>query len=242
MIEIVDMHCHILPGVDDGAADLYISKEILRMEYEQGVRRIIFTPHYRERYFETNRSLLIGRYYEVKQLIKEMGLNIHIHLGCECHCHEKIGEHLKSGFCLTMAKGDYVLIEFSSSDNYAKIRGYIYDMINLGYKPIIAHIERYPCIVEKPELVRTLRDLGASIQVNADSILGIDGRVAKKFCQQLMKQDEIDFVGSDVHNCTTRKTNIGKCATYVEHKMGRRYARRIFFENPMKVIKKKVGE
>lgn len=242
MIEIVDMHCHILPGVDDGAADLTMSKKILQMEYEQGVRRIIFTPHYRERYFETDRMTLIKQYYQVKSLIKKMGLKIHIHLGCECHCHEQLGEHLQNGFCLTMAKGNYVLVEFSSSDNYAKIRKYVYDMVNLGYKPVIAHIERYPCMVECPESVFSLRTLGAFIQVNADSILGLDGKSIKKFCLRMMKDDLVDFVGSDVHNCTTRKTNIGKCASYVERKMGKAYAKRIFYENPMMIINKKVGE
>ncbi|MDD3361317.1 MAG: hypothetical protein PHW34_06535 [Hespellia sp.] len=242
MIEIVDMHCHILPGVDDGAANLTVSKRILQMEYDQGVRRIIFTPHYRERYFETDRKVLIEQYYQVKNLIRKMGLRIHIHLGCECHCHEQMGEHLKTGFCLTMAKGDYVLIEFSSSDNYAKIRGYIYDMVNLGYKPIIAHIERYPCIVENPEQVNELIELGAYIQVNADSVIGLDGRAVKRFCQELMKTDQVHFIGSDTHNDTTRKTNMKKCVSYVERKMGKKYVQKIFFENPMKIINRKKGE
>lgn len=242
MIKIVDMHCHILPGVDDGAKDWETAKQILQMEYDQGVRGIIFTPHYREHYFETNARELVAQYTKMLEVVKEMGLNMRLHLGCECHSHENMGEHLRGRFCLTMAQSPYVLTEFSSAHSYQKIRNQIYELINQGYRPIIAHIERYPCILENPDKIQELLDLGAEIQVNADSVLGMDGRAVKKFCKKLMKADQIDYIGSDVHDTKNRASHIGKCAKYVERKMGTDYAVRIFYENPLNIIRKRVGE
>ncbi len=135
-----------------------------------------------------------------------------------------------------MAGGRYVLIEFSTNDLFPVIRNYIYELTGKGYRPIVAHVERYFCC-QNVKSVQELRNLGALIQVNAGSILGEDGRRIKKFCRDLMKQNLVDFVGSDTHNTTSRTLNLEKCASYVARKMGKTYARRLFYENPLKVWK-----
>ncbi|MDD2979696.1 MAG: hypothetical protein PHN80_06945 [Hespellia sp.] len=238
MIGIVDMHCHILPGLDDGAKNWNVAWKMIQREYDQGVRRIIFTPHYRERYFEVDQRDAVRQYNQMRSLLARMNMKLRVHLGCECHSHDRMVEHLQSGECLTMAQSKYVLIEFSSAHNFPKIRNRIYELVKSDYKPIIAHIERYPCIVEDIEKVKELIELGAYIQVNADSLLGLESNRIKKFCRQLMKADWIHFIGSDTHDCVDRISNIGKCAKMVEHKMGVSYATRIFYDNPMKIVRK----
>lgn len=237
MIKIVDMHCHIIPELDDGAHDWEMARKLILSEYAQGVRSVIFTPHYRIGYFETTRQDIVRQFNKMRREVRAMGLRMHLHLGCECHSHERMCEHLDSGFCLTMAKSKYVLVEFSSAHSYRKIRNQIYELVSAGYLPIIAHIERYPCIVEVRERVQELIGLGAYIQVNANSLLGYDGKTVRRFCIGLMKKEQIHFIGSDAHNCKDRKSNIGKCAKYVERKMGTVYAARIFYDNPMRIVR-----
>ena len=87
------------------------------------------------------------------------------------------------------------------------------------------------------EKIQELKDMGALIQVNAGSVLGEEGWKLKKFCLELMKKDLIDFIASDTHNTSDRKLNLKKCASYVTKKMGKQYAERIFFNNPLNILK-----
>lgn len=238
MVGIIDIHCHILPGLDDGPKKMETSMQLLRMEYEQGVRAIIFTPHYRKHFFETTREDIIRQYMKMHRKIVRSNIRIGTHLGCECHSHHHMVKKLEEETLLTMAKSSYVLVEFSSRHNYRAIRNQIYELVNHGFQPIIAHIERYPCMVEDIDKVEELIDLGAYIQVNAGSVLGEDGRQIKKYCYRLIKKDWVHFIASDAHDCNDRSPNIGKCAAYIEKKMGNEYARKIFRENPLKIIRK----
>ena len=134
-----------------------------------------------------------------------------------------------------LAGGRYVLVEFSSMDNYRKIHNTIYELVTGGFKPIIAHIERYPAIVSHSEYVAELIDQGAMIQVNADALLGIEGWKIRRFCKKLMKKEEIDFIASDAHDLKERPSRLRECADYVERKWGSRTAERIFVINPSKI-------
>ena len=203
---LVDIHCHILPGVDDGAPDMETSRAMIRDAYEQGVRYIIATPHYRPEMFEPSMKKVIRVYHELRDYAEEVGIGLR--LGCE----------------------------YYRNDSFVTVRNYIYELITKGYRPIVAHVERYFCCQE-PERIQELKKLGAQIQINADSVLGYEGHTIKKFCAGLMKDDLVDFIGSDAHNLEGRKMNLGKCATYVRKKMGQDYAEEIFVDNPRRIWK-----
>ena len=226
---LVDIHCHILPGVDDGAPDMETSRAMIRDAYEQGVRYIIATPHYRPEMFEPSMKKVIRVYHELRDYAEEVGIGLR--LGCEYYRNEQMIRHLDKKFRPTMLGSRYVLTEFSTNDSFVTVRNYIYELITKGYRPIVAHVERYFCCQE-PERIQELKKLGAQIQINADSVLGYEGHTIKKFCAGLMKDDLVDFIGSDAHNLEDRKMNLGKCAVYVRKKMGQDYAEEIFVDNP----------
>lgn len=237
---LTDIHCHILPGIDDGAADMDMTKNMLNKMYEEGVRRVIATPHYRVGMFEPSIPSIQKSYLEVKKYAKTIGTHgMEVKLGCEYHRADDMVNVLKNHQRPTMAGSNYVLVEFSSMDNYMKIRSKIYALVVAGYDPIIAHIERYPSIIENPSSVTDMIEMGALIQVNADSVLGIDGRSIKKFCKNLMKKKEIHFIGSDAHDMTERPSRLGACAAYVEKKWGWNMARNIFVKNPEMILNEK---
>lgn len=231
---LVDIHCHILPGVDDGATDMETSKAMIREAYKQGVRYMIATPHYRPEMFEPSMSKVISVYRKMRTYAVEIGIGLR--LGCEYYRNDQMIYHLDNKLRPTMLGGKYVLTEFSTNDSFITIRNYIYELIVRGYQPIIAHVERYFCCQE-PERIQKLKKLGAQIQINADSVLGYEGHTIKKFCAGLMKDDLVDFIGSDAHNLEGRKMNLGKCATYVRKKMGQDYAEEIFVDNPRRIWK-----
>ena len=231
---LVDIHCHILPGVDDGAPDMETSRAMIRDAYEQGVRYIIATPHYRPEMFEPSMKKVIRVYHELRDYAEEVGIGLR--LGCEYYRNEQMIRHLDKKLRPTMLGSRYVLTEFSTNDSFVTVRNYIYELITKGYRPIVAHVERYFCCQE-PERIQELKKLGAQIQINADSVLGYEGHTIKKFCAGLMKEALVDFIGSDAHNLEGRKMNLGKCATYVRKKMGQDYAEEIFVDNPRRIWK-----
>lgn len=232
-MQLIDIHCHILPRVDDGPDSVEEARKLLQSMYEEGVRRIIVTPHYRPDMFEASMKRVWKHFLGMRKLAAGMG--IRLYLGCEYYRNSEIVDLLSQKKRPAMAGSDYVLIEFSPGDVFQTIRNHIYTLQIHGYKPIVAHVERYECCFEKAR-IEELIDLGAYIQINAGSVLGRQGGKIKKFCRELMKEDLVDFIASDTHDLKSRRPNLGKCADYIEKKYGEEYARRIFLENPAAII------
>lgn len=232
MARWADIHCHIIPGVDDGARDMKTALEMLRMEYEDGVRTVIVTPHFRIGMFETSRETIWERFSMLKEEAFRLYPDMHIDLGCEFHANMDMVELLKEGTWGTMAGTDYVLTEFSGAHSLGYIRERCYTLLCSGFTPIIAHVERYPALYKKYDEIENLVNMGAKIQMNASSIIGADGFRMKGFCEKIMKMDLLHFVGSDAHNLSRRKPCMGKCASYMKRVMGYKYTKRILVENP----------
>lgn len=235
---IYDIHCHIVPGVDDGAKDLKTSVRMLQKEYDDGVRNIIATPHFRYDMFEPSLEQVKKQFLRVRKAAAEIGEDgIQMYLGCELHSSMDMTDCLKKGERLTMSGSRYVLTEFRTSDEKSYIRERVQALIRKGYYPIIAHVERYHSVVKNGlDFIDELRDMGAYIQMNADSIIGEDGFMIKRFCKKVIKEEMLDFVGSDGHDLARRTPHIGKCYDKIEKMMGTDYADMIFISNPECII------
>lgn len=233
-MNLIDIHCHILPKVDDGPDSVEESLKILKDMKRQGIKHVIVTPHYRPEMFEPSMKRVIYSYRHLRDIAYNMGVSMS--LGCEYYWNEQIIEHMDNRIRPSMAGSRYVLVEFSMNDLFPTVRNYVYELITHGYQPIIAHVERYFCC-QKMEKIQELKDMGALVQLNAGSVLGEEGWKLKIFCLDLMKKDLVDFIASDTHNTSDRKLNLKKCASYVTKKMGKQYAERIFFNNPLNILK-----
>ena len=233
---IFDMHCHIVPGVDDGSKSLEESKKMLRKEYADGVRNIILTPHFRYRMFEPSAELVQQQYEKLRAIAPTIGEDLKLYLGCELHTSMDMVDCLKNGTRLTMAGSRYVLTEFSGGDDKAYIKERVQQLKFNGFLPIMAHVERYRAVMGDLDFIEELRDFGAFIQVNADTISGRDGFGMKRFAKKLMKAHLLDFVGSDGHGIKSRTPEMGKAWEQVVKVMGEAYAKRIFVTNPGRIV------
>ncbi len=231
-----DVHCHILPGVDDGSKTPEETKKLLEMEYQQGVRNLILTPHLRRAMFETPADAVWEAFEQTKEIARGVGEDLQLHLGCEYHVTSEMVSVLNGDERRTMAGTRYVLTEFSGGVSVKEIRGRIHDLLQWGYRPIVAHAERCACLLAEPENVEDLIRMGAFIQVNAASILGDEGRPVRGFCKKLIRQDLVHLIGSDAHDTTDRMPNIGPCAQYLARKFGEDTAERLLIDNPGKLI------
>ena len=231
---LYDIHCHILPGVDDGSRNMEESLWMLNKEYNEGVRHVILTPHFRYDMFEPHMNIVTRQFMQLRRAAMNIGEDgMRLYLGCELHSSMDMADCLKRGERLTMAGSRYVLAEFRTSDEKSYIRERIQALIRNGYYPIVAHVERYRSVVKSGiDFIDELRDMGAYIQMNADSIIGDDGFMVKRFCKKVMKEEMLDFVGSDGHDMGKRTPHLGKAYEKVAKMMGEDYADMIFISNP----------
>ena len=186
---MIDIHTHILPNVDDGADSIDLAIYLLKQEIKEGVTKVVFTPH------QTKQTLdkegLIKKFNEFKELTKDLPLELY--LGSEVYYYSGIKEDLDNNKVLTLNDSKYVLIEFSTRVEY-NIKDLLYDLSIKGYKPIIAHIERYDYLTYDDYFEISKYAL---IQVNSKSFFQ---RSYKKICKFLLKNSLISFVASDCHD------------------------------------------
>ena len=233
--DLSDIHCHIVPGVDDGAKTIEDSMAIIRSEYADGVRLIIATPHFRHGMFETDRGLVEERFRQLLMQTANEYPDLELYLGCEYHnCLEKTAEFRTQPLFL-MPDRRHVLLELSEADSERDVRQSIYDCLAGGVKPVIAHAERI-LSMRNADRICDIRAMGARVQLNADSIIGREGWGVKRFCARLLKEGLVDFIGSDAHNMKDRVPHIGACALYLKKKFGDGCVDALMRNNPRKLL------
>lgn len=145
---LTDMHCHVIPGVDDGVKDMEEALRMIKIEYEEGVRTIIATPHYRVGMFEPSFREVQEQFLKLTWAAGKIFKDLKLYLGCEHHANMEMEHQIAHGICATMAGSRYVLVEFSYGDPRSYIREKLYTLISHGYRPVIAHAERYAAFRE----------------------------------------------------------------------------------------------
>ncbi|MGN0169681.1 MAG: CpsB/CapC family capsule biosynthesis tyrosine phosphatase [Lachnospiraceae bacterium] len=231
---MIDIHCHLLYGVDDGPKKIEESLDMLKAAKKQGVDTIILTPHYRKGMFPYVQDKILVHMEELSFCAEEVGISLF--LGTEHHASSHMIEDLSSGRCQTLCGSSYVLVEFDYACEYRYIWNVVQELLRNGYLPIIAHAERCHCLIEDMDGLEQLRRAGAMIQINAASVLGKEGIRTKKACKTILQNRLADLIASDSHGTKVRPSYMGKCAEYIGRKYGKEYARLLFEINPSKII------
>lgn len=242
MFDLVDIHCHTLFGVDDGATDEAIMKSMLDAAYSDGIRAICFTPHFKT--YEFNSDSDIESYQNdiresfsiAESYVRDEHPDMRLYLGNEIMYHNEILDSLKAKYCTSLNGSSYALVEFQPSISAFELESAVLRILRTGYRPVIAHIERYNALIKKPELVKELRDMGALTQVNARAILRFKlGKIAK-FIKMVLKSKQVDVVASDAHDNSIFTQQLSKSMLFVSKHYGDAYARKIFSTVPMAIL------
>lgn len=206
------------------------------MAYDDGVRNIIATPHFREERFTSTVQENIAVYEEVKELILKLGLDIRLYLGNEIFYSSNTSTLLLNKEVLTMADSDYVLLEFSPSSPYQYIKSALQNIIMSGYWPIMAHFERYNNIVDNWDNIKEIYDMGVCIQINTSTITGAIFNKHTKLAKKLLKYEMVDFIATDSHNLDSRSPNLAECISFISKKYGQDLVDKLLYTNPRKII------
>lgn len=242
---MIDIHSHIVFGVDDGPRTREESLALLQEAFSQGVRTIVSTSHRRKNMFETPEEVIMENFKEIQALAQQELPDLTILYGAEIYYSEDALEKLESKQIPTLNDTQYALIEFSSRTPYWEIRNALSKILLLGIKPVIAHIERYAELESNERRVKELIDMGCYTQINSSSVLKPrlfrdKYRLFKKRAQYFLSHNLVHCVASDMHNLTSRPPYMKQAFTLIKQQYGEKKAQELFMVNPQSIISNKI--
>lgn len=220
---MIDIHSHVIFDVDDGACDIGQSIQIIDKMVKIGVTDLICTPHYRKGMFETSSEKIKNNFDVLCKKASELNLNINLYLGRETHFDKTIYKNLD---LYKINNHNIVLIEFSYS-NDPDVEEVLYNINRLGYKAIIAHVERYNYL--SFDDIVNLKNKNIFIQINASTIVGKFGLKQKRKAFKLIKAGVVDFISSDIH--FNRENYLKQAYDIVNKKFGSETCLKLFKHN-----------
>lgn len=250
-----DIHSHIIYHIDDGSHDLEESLELIRQDVEQGAHAIIATPHYYVQY-PTDPARIRAKLATIEEALgigeqtaaepspsaseaNASALDIQLYAGNEVLWFDSMTERLQSGEILTLADSHYTLIEFYPEESYQTILRAIRNVRNAGYRPIIAHAERFKAIQEHG--LAEVRDLGAYVQLSTEPLShkGLSGLLDRetKFIQKALRNQEADFLGTDMHRIDRRPPVLRDAIDWIQKNLDADYADAVLQRNADAILR-----
>jgi protein-tyrosine phosphatase len=233
---VVDLHHHLLPGLDDGAPDLATTLKMARMAADDGITHIVCTPHANGRYAfdaEKNQALLA----DVRQAIANTGVRLTLGSGCDFHLsYDNVRDALQNPRRYTVNGGEYLLVELPDYALPPTLEETFYSLRLAGMTPILTHPERNPSLQQDDARLKDwIRD-GMLTQVTASSVTGLMGRKAQKMAERMLADRWVHFLATDAHNISTRAPRMREALDQIAHRHGEQYAQRLCTENPQAVF------
>ncbi|MEM6794321.1 MAG: CpsB/CapC family capsule biosynthesis tyrosine phosphatase [Acidobacteriota bacterium] len=236
---MIDLHSHLLPGIDDGADDLDQALAMCRLAAADGCTAIVATPHLRhELYWNDERQEIV----DLWRRLRDADPGIEVLLGGEIAvCAESLAEIdlLPGGELLSLAGGRYLLLEFNSRGLGPDPVEMVYELCVLGWRPLIAHPERIPWLARDLDLVAALVDHGAALQLTAMSVTGDLGWRLQERSHEMLDAGLVHVVASDAHNTGSRPPGLARAFDHVRKRCGEETARALFIDHPRTILENK---
>jgi protein-tyrosine phosphatase len=233
---MIDIHCHILPQVDDGSKSWDMSLEMCRMATDDGIEHIVATPHANERY-QYNRQHLASNLEYLRVLA---GQAPKLSLGCDFHLsYDNLREVLVSPELFTIEDTHYLLVELSNYSIPTQINEYFTKMADAGITPVITHPERNPILQETQQRVLQWVDQGCVVQVTASAVTGGWGQKVARVAEWLLERDAVHVLATDAHDTRRRIPALSAAREKVTKLCGADVAKALVDDNPRAVINDK---
>lgn len=233
----IDLHCHILPGLDDGAKSMEESIKLLKAARKQEIFSVVATPHYSPRFRNEDPEKIRRLCKEVEAKAREVvDPDFRIYEGQEIFYTEDVLEKLEKGEILTIAGSPYLLLEFLPEVPYSQMYRAVQLLVFAGYKPILAHVERYT-VLREPGRIEELRKTGAFLQMNYRRIGGKWYDETVRWCRKMLKKGNIHFLATDMHDIRYRYPDTEKAEIWMQKHLELSYREKICYENAEKILK-----
>lgn len=235
---MTDIHAHILPGLDDGAQDMGTAIAMAELAESGGVTAIVATPH-------SNLDRGFPNYWDeglrhslsaFRQALREAGTAVTVYDGMEIFGTPDVPKKLEEGKLITLGGSRYPLIEFPFQGYARQAAQVLKDLVDMGYRPVVAHPERYAYVQEHPEMLNGWLDMGCLLQVNKGSLFGRFGRRAELLSLSLLDRGFAAFVASDAHSSVVRTTWMADIRQFLSEEYSEELARLLTEENPRSLL------
>jgi protein-tyrosine phosphatase len=194
----IDMHSHLLPGIDDGSKDMTQTLGMIMRFVDLGYKKLIMTPHIMEDFYRNTPEIIKSKLEEVKKEVASLNLDIELEAAAEYYFDETLIQKIKERTILTFGD-NYMLFEYAFGQEPQQISTLLFELKVNNYKPILAHYERYPYYHNNPEKIKEYKNQGIFIQLNLLSLCGHYGPHVERMAKYLVDNNLVDFVGSDCH-------------------------------------------
>lgn len=236
---MIDIHAHILPGMDDGAEDLRDTMEMARMAVESGISVMVATPHCNipgvyDNYFDQKFK---ENYHRVCNALEAENLPLQLLLGMEVFATPDLPHLLEEGKLLPINGGRYLLVEFPFEEDLDYVEEILEAVLDAGLLPVIAHAERYECIQDNIFALEKWRDRGVMIQVNKGSLIGRFGKYSHRAAHAMMRRNMVDVIASDCHRPYHRTPEMTEVYRSLERQYSRDYLEKVFHDNPAMICR-----
>ena len=229
----IDLHTHILPGVDDGAMGMAEGLAMVRLAYENGTRTLFLTPHDRGGLKQAD---IRQAFCCFRETVERELPGMELYLGSEIGYELDTPSAVEGKRVLSLDGSRYCLVEFHPAALRSQVEAGVWEMVRFGYVPVIAHPERNRAFRVDQSLADEVLEMGALLQLNADSIMGKRGLRTALFCHRLLKERKVHFVASDAHNPKNRPPRLGECWKAVCRLYGKEYACQLFRDNARRIF------
>lgn len=235
---MIDIHCHILPGFDDGSDNLEESLTMARMAAASGVTGIVATPHFRgEKASLPSLPTLYGKYLLLNEFITRENPGLTLYPGAEILCLPETIALAKSRLLPTIGDTDYLLVEFFFNAPADYLNGMLRSLAELGYRPVIAHPERYDAVRRDPRLLESWFRRGYVLQLNKGSVLGSFGPQVEKTALFALRNGLAHLIASDAHGASRRTTDMTTLLQWLRDNCPEEYTRVLLERNPNRLVR-----
>lgn len=234
---MVDLHCHICPGLDDGASDMGAALAMVRIAVEDGIRAICAISHAGISPYYITREEIIESVEALQTEIDSGGLKLKLFPGSEVSLTADVSGMAETDELLTLADSRYVLAELPFYGDLAGVKQEIFELQIAGYRVILAHPERAQACQRNPEIIEELRYAGCLVQINAGSIRGSEGRRVRRICRSWLQENLVDVIASDAHSPGSRRPVLSPSKPDVMEIGGETLWQRLTVTNPALILK-----
>lgn len=233
---MIDLHCHILPGIDDGAKTVEISLEMARIAASDGITTTACTPHILPGVYNNTGPAIREAIAKLQGILDEAGISIQLVTGADVHVAPDLVTRLREGQALTLNNSRYLLVEPPHHVLPPKLETHFFSLLTAGYVPILTHPERLSWIDGHYDLVKRLVHNGNLIQITAGSLLGRFGRRPRYWAERMLDEGLCHILATDAHNCDTRLPRLSDACELIIGRLGDEETTNLVLRRPRAIL------
>ena len=236
-MQLIDLHCHILPGIDDGARDMSISLEMARMAVADGISVTACTSHITPGIFDNDAFIIDEAVSRVQHALDENNIKLELVTGADIRVTPDLAERLSEGTYPSIGNSSYFLFEPSHHVLPPRMVNLAIRLIDIGYIPVLTHPERLTWIEHHYDVVEKMDEAGCVIQITAGAITGNFGKQPRYWSERMLDEGRVDIIASDAHNLRSRPPVLSRAREAVAERLGERAAMAMVYDHPLMILK-----